>query len=254
MVPDITGGVMCMPKVPEPLPATDPADLADATDEPVEPRSVDEEQEKEAEEEVEKEEDVKEEGEVHEDIEDDNELGASCSEKRFSTESGYGACEKLLDAIEIRDLGQSEIPPDRLSLPPQQTDTKLTNRDSGIDSISSPSHSEELCFAGEDREVCMSLPRLSSSSSCGCVDGPAGDGAVAGVEEGARDSEGDSDLEEGSGDESENAMAIQPQPKAERQDSVEVGFDIKPDGVFFFSKALCRKTALREIKFNLVIT
>lgn len=236
MVPDITGGVMCVPKVPEPQSATDAMDTMDTTDtvlpctslsEPLEPPSVEEEQEIQAEGEQEKEEDIKEEGEVHEDIEeDDNELGASCSEKRLSTESGYGASDKLLDAMEIRDLSQSEIPPDRLSLPPQQTDTKLANRDSGIDSISSPSHSEELCFASDDREVCMSLPRLSSSSSCGCVEGPAGEGAVAAVEEGARDSEGDSDLEEGSGDESENAMAIQPQSKAERQDSVEVGFVI----------------------------
>lgn len=228
MVPDITGGVMCMPRVPDPQPATDAILPCASLNEPTEPPSVKKELEKGSEEEEEKEEDVKEEGEVQEDLEeDDNELGASCSEKRLSTESGYGASDKLLDAMEIRDLGHSEIPPDRLSLPPQQTDTKLANRDSGIDSISSPSHSEELCFAGDDREVCMSLPRLSSSSSCGCVEGPAGEGVVAAVEEGARDSEGDSDLEEGSGDESENAMAIQPQPKAERQDSVEVGLVIK---------------------------
>lgn len=225
MVPDMTGGVMCMPRVPEPQPGTDSPLLPCASlDEPMEP-PPEKEQEKETEE---KAKDVKEDGEVHEDTEeDDNELGASCSEKRLSTESGYGASDKLLDAMEIRDLGQSEIPPDRLSLPPQQTDTKLTNRDSGIDSISSPSHSEELCFAGDDREVCMSLPRLSSSSSCGCVEGPAGEGAGTAVEEGTRDSEGDSDLEEGSGDESENAMAMQPQPKAERQDSVEVGLVVE---------------------------
>ncbi|KAM9475845.1 FYVE, RhoGEF and PH domain-containing protein 1 isoform 1-T1 [Clarias gariepinus] len=224
MVPDITGGVMCVPRVPEPQPTTDAILPCTSLNEDIEPASVEKEQEKETEEEEENEEEEdKEDREIQEDIEDeDNKLGASCSEKRLSTESGYGASDKLLDAIEIRDLGQLEIPPDRLSLPPQQTDTKLTNRDSGIDSISSPSHSEELCFAGDDREVCMSLPRLSSSSSCGCVEGPAGEGAVAAVEEGTRDSEGDSDLEEGSGDESENAMAIQPQPKAERQDSVEL--------------------------------
>lgn len=229
MVPDITGGVMCVPRVPEPQPTTDAILPCTSLNEDIEPASVEKEREKETEEEEENEEEEdKENREIQEDIEDeDNKLGASCSEKRLSTESGYGASDKLLDAIEIRDLGQLEIPPDRLSLPPQQTDTKLTNRDSGIDSISSPSHSEELCFAGDDREVCMSLPRLSSSSSCGCVEGPAGEGAVAAVEEGTRDSEGDSDLEEGSGDESENAMAIQPQPKAERQDSVEVGLIIK---------------------------
>lgn len=225
MVPDITGGVMCMPRVPEPQPAIDAILPSTSLDEPTEPPSVQKEQEEEPEE---KQEDVKEEVEAHEDTEeDDNELGASCSEKRLSTESGYGASDKLLDAMEMRDLGQAEIPPDRLSLPPQQTDNKLTNRDSGIDSISSPSHSEELCFAGDDREVCMSLPRLSSSSSCGCAEGAAGEGAGTAAEEGARDSEGDSDLEEGSGDESENAMAIQPQPKAERQDSVEVGSVLK---------------------------
>lgn len=224
MVPDITGGAMCMPRIPEPQAMTDVVLPCTSLSEPMEPPSVEKEQEKEAEEEEEKEEEVKEEEEVHEDVEEeDNELGASCSEKRLSTESGYGAADKLLDAMEIRDLGQSETPPDRLSLPPQQTETKLANRDSGIDSISSPSHSEELCFTSDDREVCMSLPRLSSSSSCGCVEGAAGEGAVPAVEDGARDSEGDSDLEEGSGDESENAMAIQPQPKAERQDSVEVG-------------------------------
>ncbi|XP_046727145.1 FYVE, RhoGEF and PH domain-containing protein 1 isoform X1 [Silurus meridionalis] len=225
MVPDITGGVMSMPRVPEPQPVTDSVLPCTSLDEPMEPPVLKEQEKETQEPEMEKEDEVKEEEEdrVQEDIEDDDkDLGASCSEKRLSTESGYGASDKLLDAMEMRELSQSEIPPDRLSLPPQQTDTKLANRDSGIDSISSPSHSEELCFAGDDREVCMSLPRLSSSSSCGCVEGPAGEEVVAGVEEGTRDSEGDSDLEEGSGDESENAMAMQPQPKAERQDSVEL--------------------------------
>lgn len=222
MVPDITGGVMCMPKMAEPQPGTDTVLPCTSLNEATEPLPVEKEQEKETEEGEAKEEDVKEEEGVREDVEeDDNVPGASCSEKRLSTESGYGASDKLLDAMEIRDLGQSDIPPDRLSLPPQQTDAKLANRDSGIDSISSPSHSEELCFAADDREVCLSLPRLSSSSSCGCVEGAAEEGAAVG--EGARDSEGDSDLEEGSGDESENALAIQPQTKAERQDSVEVG-------------------------------
>ncbi|XP_062855528.1 FYVE, RhoGEF and PH domain-containing protein 1 isoform X2 [Trichomycterus rosablanca] len=218
MVPDITGGVMCMPRVPEPQPTPDGVLPCTSLNEPLEPPSP-----KSQETEDNKEEEKGLEEEAHEELEeDDSEPGASCSEKRLSTESGYGASDRLLDAVEMRDLEKSEIPPDRLSLPPVQTDTKLTNRDSGIDSISSPSHSEELCFAADEREVCLSLPRLSSSSSCGCMDGAMGEGAAAAAEEGGRDSEGDSDLEEGSGDESESVMAMQPQPKAERQDSVEL--------------------------------
>lgn len=171
-----------------------------------------------------------------EENEECEELGASCSEKRLSMESGYSASDKLLDPVEMRDLmaSQSDVPSDRLSLPPQQTDGKLANRDSGIDSISSPSHSEELCFAGDDdrvgheREIfpCSplpSLPRLSSSSSCGYTDGPGDEGGASGG--GGRDSEGDSDLEEGSGDESEiNPLVLQPHvlPKTERQDSTEL--------------------------------
>ncbi|XP_036435376.1 FYVE, RhoGEF and PH domain-containing protein 1 [Colossoma macropomum] len=231
MVPDITGGVMCTPRVPEQQSAvgslTPPSETVlpcTSIPGPVEALLAKQEQE---EQQVEGEE-VKE--EVQE--EDESELGASCSEKRLSMESGYSASDKLLDAVDMRDLNQSEIPSDRLSLPPPQTDGKLANRDSGIDSISSPSHSEELCFAGDEdrigheREMCpcsptAALPRLSSSSSCGCVEGAVGEGATAA--EGGRDSEGDSDLEEGSGDESEmNPMALQPLPKAERQDSVEL--------------------------------
>uniref|UniRef100_A0A671KXV8 FYVE, RhoGEF and PH domain-containing protein 1-like n=1 Tax=Sinocyclocheilus anshuiensis TaxID=1608454 RepID=A0A671KXV8_9TELE len=104
-------------------------------------------------------------------------------------------------------------------------DGKLANRDSGIDSISSPSHSEELCFVGDEdrvgheREICPCSP--GPGLPCGYAEGPGGEGA-SGVE-GSRDSEGDSDMEEGSGDESEmNPMALQPLPKAERQDSTEV--------------------------------
>uniref|UniRef100_A0A667ZYV9 Uncharacterized protein n=1 Tax=Myripristis murdjan TaxID=586833 RepID=A0A667ZYV9_9TELE len=98
-------------------------------------------------------------------------------------ESGYSASEKHLDdeavAVELREPpapqplpldSQSELPSERLSLPSSQTDGKLANRDSGIDSISSPSHSEELCFAGVDDggvayPCSPALPRLSSSSS-----------------------------------------------------------------------------------------
>uniref|UniRef100_A0A8C2HWA7 FYVE, RhoGEF and PH domain containing 1 n=1 Tax=Cyprinus carpio TaxID=7962 RepID=A0A8C2HWA7_CYPCA len=221
VVPDITGGVMCTPRVPEQqtasgsfspppsefiLPCTS---LQDPLEAPL------------AEEEVEKED------EVDETEEDDSELGATCSEKRLSMESGYGASDKLLDTMEMRDLtaNQSEIPSERLSLPPSQMDGKLANRDSGIDSISSPSHSEELCFVGDEdrvgheREICPCSP--GPGLPCGYAEGPGGEGA-SGVE-GGRDSEGDSDMEEGSGDESEmNPMALQPLPKAERQDSTEL--------------------------------
>uniref|UniRef100_A0A8K9UCW5 FYVE, RhoGEF and PH domain containing 1 n=1 Tax=Oncorhynchus mykiss TaxID=8022 RepID=A0A8K9UCW5_ONCMY len=125
-------------------------------------------------------------------------------------ESGYSASERLTDTMEMKEQvgseseSQSEIPSEHLPLLQPQTDGKLANRDSGIDSISSPSHSEELCFAGdEDRVIypcspALTLPRLSSSSSSGYAEGPGGEGASA---EGGRDSEGDSDLEEGSGDE-----------------------------------------------------
>lgn len=176
-----------------------------------------------------------------EEREEERELGAACAERRLSLESGYSASDKLLDSLEMRELlaSQSDVPLDRLSLPPPQTDGKLANRDSGIDSISSPSHSEELCFVGEEeragheREVCpcspaLTLPRLSSSSSYGGAEGQGGEGASA---EGARDSEGDSDMEEGSGDESElTPTALQPLvlPKAERQDSCEVRTQRKP--------------------------
>uniref|UniRef100_A0A673X5R2 FYVE, RhoGEF and PH domain containing 1 n=1 Tax=Salmo trutta TaxID=8032 RepID=A0A673X5R2_SALTR len=102
------------------------------------------------------------------------------------------ASEKLADAVEIRGQAESEsqsgIPSDNLSLLQPQADGKLANRDSGIDSISSPSHSEELCFAGdEDRVIYPCSPALTLPQ-----------GASA---EGGGDSEGDSDLEEGSGDE-----------------------------------------------------
>lgn len=210
MVPDITGGAMCIPRVPE-LPHTpDPILPCTSLHQPLGPPPEDKPEEQEEPEE-----------EAHPELEED-EPDASRSEKRLSTESGYGASERLLDVVEMRDQEKSPIPPDQLSLPPVQTDTKVTNRDSGIDSISSPSHSEELCFVADEREVCLSLPRL--SSSCTCMEGPTGQGAACAAEERGRDSDGDSDLEEGSGDESENVvMAMQSQPKAERQDSVEVG-------------------------------
>ncbi|KAG7521356.1 FYVE, and PH domain-containing 1 isoform X1 [Solea senegalensis] len=131
--------------------------------------------------------------------------------KRLSMESGCSASEKLLEEKQPP-LDQSELPSELLSLPSSQTDGKLANRDSGIDSISSPSHSEELCFAGiDDGGVVYScspalLPRLSSSSSY------AGEGE--GEEAG-----GDSDLEE---EEAELTLVLPPPTTTERQDSAEM--------------------------------
>uniref|UniRef100_A0A673A8F3 Uncharacterized protein n=1 Tax=Sphaeramia orbicularis TaxID=375764 RepID=A0A673A8F3_9TELE len=101
-------------------------------------------------------------------------------------------------------MNQSEIPSERLSLPSSQTDGKLANRDSGIDSISSPSHSEELCFAGVDdggvAYPCSPalLPRLSTRRRREFSE------------------EGDSDLEE----EAELTLVLPP-AKTDRQDSTE---------------------------------
>ncbi|XP_037628585.1 FYVE, RhoGEF and PH domain-containing protein 1 isoform X2 [Sebastes umbrosus] len=175
----------------------------------------------------------------NDDDDDDEELAAACRDdlhqKRLSMESGYSASEKHMEddvvAVEMREqqqqqpppLDQSEIPSERLSLPSSQTEGKLANRDSGIDSISSPSHSEELCFAGVD-DVGVAypcspalLPRLSSSSSY------AGEGEEGEARGGARrrrdfSEEGDSDLEE---EEAELTLVLPP-PKTDRQDSVEL--------------------------------
>uniref|UniRef100_A0A669D624 FYVE, RhoGEF and PH domain containing 1 n=1 Tax=Oreochromis niloticus TaxID=8128 RepID=A0A669D624_ORENI len=125
-------------------------------------------------------------------------------------------------------LDQSELPSERLSLPSSQTDGKLANRDSGIDSISSPSHSEELCFAGvDDGGVAYQcspalLPRLSSSSSY-AGEGGEGEGEEGESRAGARrrrefSEEGDSDLEE---EEAELTLVLAP-PKTDRQDSAEL--------------------------------
>ncbi|KAJ0064449.1 hypothetical protein NL108_006522, partial [Boleophthalmus pectinirostris] len=141
-------------------------------------------------------------------------LGA-CADvnKRLSLESGYSASEKHLeDIVELRDpppqvIGQSELLNERLSLPSSQTDGKLANRDSGIDSISSPSHSEELCFAGVDEG--------GVAYSCS----PAHIREEGGGVRRRRDlsEEGDSDLEE----EAELTLVL-PATKTDRQDSVEV--------------------------------
>uniref|UniRef100_A0A3Q0R6E4 FYVE, RhoGEF and PH domain containing 1 n=1 Tax=Amphilophus citrinellus TaxID=61819 RepID=A0A3Q0R6E4_AMPCI len=138
-------------------------------------------------------------------IEKFEELVAACQDdlhqKRLSMESGYSPSEKHPEddvvAVEMREqqqlpplLDQSELPSERLSLPSSQTDGKLANRDSGIDSISSPSHSEELCFAGVDE---------------------------GGVAYPCSPEEGDSDLEE---EEAELTLVLAP-PKTDRQDSAE---------------------------------
>ncbi|XP_028923722.1 FYVE, RhoGEF and PH domain-containing protein 1 isoform X2 [Ornithorhynchus anatinus] len=152
-------------------------------------------------------------------------------EQRGPLESGCGMAElthKLLDILDLQDRGggsggggdrsgystdssaesrpclRGEGPPCLLA---HDGSGKLANRDSGIDSISSPSNSEEICFVSEE---------------------PPGPGGEAGEPVGppplltrkrrsTRDSEVDSDLEEGSGDEAEL-----PPPKPERQESVEL--------------------------------
>uniref|UniRef100_A0A3B4ZDN6 FYVE, RhoGEF and PH domain-containing protein 1-like n=1 Tax=Stegastes partitus TaxID=144197 RepID=A0A3B4ZDN6_9TELE len=198
VVPDITGGALC-PRLPDPA-SSQPSSPPSASS-PV-PPLPDEEPPCEVtsphdvtlggEEEVEGVEDDlhgEDNNDDDDDDDDDEELEAACRadvhQKRLSMESGYSASEKHLEddmvAVEIREqpqeppppppLDQSELPSERLSLPSSQTDGKLANRDSGIDSISSPSHSEELCFAGVDDGGVVYpcspalLPRLSSSSS-----------------------------------------------------------------------------------------
>lgn len=185
-----------------------------------------------------------EEDEEDEEDDEEEELASACcddlSQKRLSMESGYSASEKHLEddvvAVEMREqqhqqlplLDQSELPSEHLSLPSSQTDGKLANRDSGIDSISSPSHSEELCFASvEDGGVAYPcspalVPRRSSSASY-AVEGGEGEGHA---QEGARrrreySEDGDSDLEEEEEEEVELTLVLPPS-KADRQDSTEV--------------------------------
>ncbi|MGH0176881.1 UNVERIFIED_CONTAM: hypothetical protein FKN15_073796 [Acipenser sinensis] len=145
------------------------------------------------------------------------------SDKRPSEESGYTPSDRLLDPLEMRDppADQSGSCSERLAPPPSGlSDGKLANRDSGIDSISSPSHSEDLCLTGEeDRGVGQRERPHPSRPAC-----------HAHREEGGGDSEGDSDLGEGSGDEESSETPSQSQleemqavpPKAERQDSSEL--------------------------------
>ncbi|XP_058873337.1 FYVE, RhoGEF and PH domain-containing protein 1-like [Acipenser ruthenus] len=135
------------------------------------------------------------------------------------SESGYAPSDRLLDPLEMRDLpaNQSGCCSERLAPPPSSlSDGKLASRDSGIDSISSPSHSEDLCFAGEEDRGAGERERPHPSRP-------------AHREERGGDSEGDSDLGEGSGDEESSETPSQSQseemqavpPKTERQDSSE---------------------------------
>ncbi|XP_043944991.1 FYVE, RhoGEF and PH domain-containing protein 1 [Protopterus annectens] len=128
---------------------------------------------------------------------------------------------KLLDIIETRDLGDHSgystdssesrhcLRDGPQSLAVRDGCGKLTNRDSGIDSISSPSNSEEICFISEEQIEDMKTGDFGSEAM-----------EVQTVErkrQSTRDSEVDSDLDEGSGDEAELPQLSKP----ERQDSCE---------------------------------
>lgn len=246
VVPDITGGALC-PRLPDApssssRPSSPPSSSSFPTPPPPDEKlpsdikghhdiTVGGEEEEESE-------------LLNDDDDEDEELAVACGDdvhqKRLSMESGYSASEKHPEddvvAVDMREqqqqlpllLDQSEIPSERLSLPSSQTDGKLANRDSGIDSISSPSHSEELCFAGVE-DGCVAypcspalLPRLSSSSSY-AGEGGEGEGDEGGARGAARrrrdfSEDGDSDLEE---EEAELTLVLSP-PKTDRQDSAEV--------------------------------
>uniref|UniRef100_UPI003AB0906D FYVE, RhoGEF and PH domain-containing protein 1 n=1 Tax=Centroberyx gerrardi TaxID=166262 RepID=UPI003AB0906D len=261
VVPDITGGALCSPpppRLPDPPSSSSPpsspppssssssAPPAPSVDDPPSEVKGDEPDDITAEGEGE---DEEEEGaeDLHDDEdEDEDEELAACradlQQKRLSMESGYSASEKHLDddvvAVEMREPqqqqqeqqrpldSQSEPPSERLSLPSSQTDGKLANRDSGIDSISSPSHSEELCFAGVDDggvayPCSPALPRLSSSSSYAGEGGEGEGDREAGARRRRRDfsEEGDSDLEE---EEEESELTLVLPVKTDRQDSTEL--------------------------------
>lgn len=241
MVPDITGGALCprphdppsSPSSPSSSPPLYPPLSAAATPPPSEELTADDDATQDT--------PPADEGKAYDDDDDDDdeedeEVAAACCDKlhqkRLSMESGYSASEKHLEdevvAMETTDqqqptlLHQSEPPSERLPLPSTQTDGKLANRDSGIDSISSPSHSEELCFAGVDdggvAYPCSPalIPHLSSSPSSYASEG----GGARGGSRRRRDfsEEGDSDLEE---EEAELTLVLEP-PKTDRQDSSEV--------------------------------
>ncbi|XP_029362850.1 FYVE, RhoGEF and PH domain-containing protein 1 [Echeneis naucrates] len=232
VVPDITGGAL-YPRLPDPPPSlcsSRPSSPPLSSLAP--PRLPGEELSCE----VKDHDDIIEGCEEEDEDDEEEELAAACQDglcqKRLSMESGYSTSEKHLEddmvAVEMREqqqlLDQSELPSERLSLPSSQTDGKLANRDSGIDSISSPSHSEELCFAGVDdggvAYPCSPalLPRLSSSSSYAAEGGEGeGEGEARRVREFSE--EGDSDLEE---EEEAELTLVLPPPKTDRQDSSEL--------------------------------
>lgn len=117
---------------------------------------------------------------------------------------------KLLDLLALEG-GQAAVG-NAVCLPPHDGG-KLANRDSGIDSISSPSNSEEICFGPEEGTGegagPLAPPTIIKRSS-------------------TRDSEGDSDMDDGSGDEAE-LLSDLPPPQTEKQDSDEVkGWDSYP--------------------------
>ncbi|XP_069033807.1 FYVE, RhoGEF and PH domain-containing protein 1 isoform X1 [Embiotoca jacksoni] len=247
VVPDITGGALC-PRLPDSSSSSRPSSPPSSSSPAPPPPDEDTPSELTGHDDITQVGEGEEaEGDLHDDDDDDDdeELAAACCDdfhqKRLSMESGYSPSEKHLEddvvAVEMREqlqqqqqpppapLDQSELPSERLSLPSSQTDGKLANRDSGIDSISSPSHSEELCFAGVD-DVGVAypcspalLPRLSSSSSY-AGEGEGEEGESRGGSRRRRDfsEEGDSDLEE---EETELTLVLPP-PKTDRQDSAEL--------------------------------
>ncbi|XP_014872854.1 FYVE, RhoGEF and PH domain-containing protein 1 isoform X1 [Poecilia latipinna] len=234
VVPDITGGALCPRPLdpPSPQSSSPPSSASPAPPQlgGAEPPSDLTEQD-----------DITQGAELCDEDDDDNdedeELAAACQDdvhhKRLSLESGYSASDKPLEdevvTVETEEQqpplppDQSELPSERLSLPSSQTDGKLANRDSGIDSISSPSHSEELCFTGVDdggvAYPCSPalLPRLSSSSSTAGEVGEAEEARMGARRKRDFAEEGDSDLEE----EAELTLVLAP-PKPDRQESVEL--------------------------------
>ncbi|XP_053870811.1 FYVE, RhoGEF and PH domain-containing protein 1 [Malaclemys terrapin pileata] len=102
----------------------------------------------------------------------------------------------LLDLPGGEDLGSAGRGDQAPCLPPLAPNGKLANRDSGFDSISSPSTSEELGFGGDEG------PGVPGSPPC-------------------PDSEVDSDLDEGSGDDGELGPGTAP-PQGEGDNAPEL--------------------------------
>ncbi|XP_039221948.1 FYVE, RhoGEF and PH domain-containing protein 1 isoform X2 [Crotalus tigris] len=125
---------------------------------------------------------------------------------------------KLLDLLALE--GGQAAAGNAVCLPPHDGG-KLANRDSGIDSISSPSNSEEICFGPEEGTGegagPLAPPSIIKRSS-------------------TRDSEGDSDMDDGSGDEAE-LLSDLPPPQTEKLDSDEMTV---PQKVFRIANELLR--------------